>query len=46
MKTISSTLPSSEAWKENTEMPIERVEIPPMLLPIASTTRIVAIRIT
>ena len=46
MKTISRTLPSSEAWKEKTEIPIERVESPPMLLPIAITTRIEAIMIT
>ena len=45
-KTISSTLPTSDAWKEKTEMPIERVEMPPMLLPIAITTRIEPIRIT
>ena len=46
-KTISSTLPNSDAWKENTEIVIERVDpVPEIECPRPITSRIAPIRIT
>ncbi len=45
-KTINSTLPNSDPWKEKTPKEIERVEMPPMLRPIPRTSRTAPSRIT